>query len=353
MKICAVDLVLPEEIITNDDIVDLIIWHSRDIFDGEVRDLARIVSKLLKRTGAKTRYWSRQRNKPVDYIAQASEQAIRKSGVPRSDIELVVFAGVDRGFYEPANAYFIADFLGLNSAHCFDISDACNGWSRALQVCQGLFGTGQYRNALIVNGEFPMFEGGPVRPELYRIQRMEQLEHRFPSFTLGEATAATVVTAGEDVNWDYKILSCPTYADLCTVSCSEGSRFSKESPLLDRDGTGIFVSFGEVMINKGLDYVVDVFNSISCPKKPISAVFPHAVSCPTIEEAASRIGINHLIYNVFPRVGNIISASVPAALSLAIDDGRVSNGDVAVGWIGSAGMVFSACTFTVHVNHKP
>jgi acyl-CoA:acyl-CoA alkyltransferase len=347
MRIKAVELALPERSVANDDVADRIRFHSSDIFTGSLEDLGRVVLRLLERSGAKTRFWSDQGSKPIDFIAQAANRAISRSQVAKSDIELVVFVGVDRGFYEPANAYFVADCLGLRSAQCFDIVDACNGWSRALQVCDALFESGQYRNALLVNGEFPMFERGPVNPKLFKIGSLQQLEHRFPAFTLGEGATATVVAAETDNNWEYSSLSSPSHADLCTVTCYEGARFSRDSPRLDLDGAGHFVSFGADMIAEGSEYAVKVLRSLSASLESISAVFPHAVSQPAVEAAALRAGASQLLYAPFPKVGNLISASVPAGIALALNEGRIKSGDIAAGWVGSAGMVFSAYTFTV------
>lgn len=347
MRIKSVELALPEQAVANDEVADRIAFHSRGIFTGRLEVLTRVVLTLLERAGARTRFWSDQRSKPIDYIADAAGRAIAGAQLTASDIELVIFVGVDRGFYEPANAYFVADCLGLKAAQCFDIVDACNGWSRALQVCDALFETGQYRNALLVNGEFPMFERGPVNPKLFAVDSLRRLEHRFPAFTLGEGATATVVTAEPDANWEYRTLSSPGQADLCTVSCREGARFSRSSHRLDLDGPGQFVSFGAELVAHGSDYAVRVLQSLSASFESISAVFPHAVSQATVEATASRAGASQLVYGTFPQVGNLISASVPAGIALARNQGRIKRGDIAAGWVGSAGMVFSAYTFTV------
>lgn len=347
MRIRSVELTLAGGLVTNDEIVERIAHHSRGYFGGNLRGLTRLVLRLLRGAGAETRYWSRGKAVPIDYIDEAVSRAIAKSGLVKSEIDLVVFAGVDKGFHEPANAYFVADYLGLNSAQCFDVADACNGWSRALQLCHGLFKTSDLRNALIINAEFPMFEGGPVYPRLFCLERLEQLRHRFPGYTLGEGAAATIVTAEDDPNWEYRTISRPSFADLCSVTCSAGTRFSKQSKRLNLNGPGQFVSFGKDLAQEGLAHAVSVLKSLSLPLDSVSAIFPHTVSQPAILAVASAAGASQLVYSVFPKVGNLISASIPAGLCLALKDGRVSEGDIAAGCVASAGMAYSAYTFTV------
>ncbi len=347
MKIQEIGLALPEKVVNNEDIVDMIRIYSKDIFIGDIDNLSSVILKLLGKCGSITRHWSFDKYKPLEYIGQAFDQAFDSSGLSKADIGLVIYVGVDRGFFEPANAYFLSDYLGLKSAQCFDLNDACNGWSRALHICDALFRAEEHSNALILSGEFPMHKGGAIFPELYQIQSLRQLEHRFPAFTLGEGATATIITAEKDSNWEYKSVSSPTYANLCTISCSEQLRFSRESELLNRDGSGYFVSHGEAMINYGMDDAIRAFRSLSAHSKSIRAVFPHLVSQPSIEAAADKIGMGELIYSVFPKVGNLVSSSIPAGISLAKNSERLQKGDVAAGWVASAGMVFSAYTFTV------
>ena len=347
MRIAAANLVLPEDAVANDAVVDLVGFHSKSTFSGDLSNLRRLMLRLLQRAGSETRYWSHQRKKPIDYVAEAANGALSKAGLAASEIELVISCSVDRGFYEPANAYFLARQLGITSAQCFDVLDACNGWARSLQICNAFFETGIYRNALLLNAEFPMFEGGPVFPKLYGIDHVDQLQHRFPAFTLGEGAAATVVTNEADANWRYHTSSHPSYADLCAISCQPGKRFAEDSPRLDVDGPGHFLSFGDEMKRVGLDHSIEILEELSTSWDRIDVIFPHTVSQNEIDAVASRIGVSQLVYSVFPKVGNLISASIPATISLAIADGRVKPANVAAGWVGSAGMVFSSFTFTV------
>ncbi len=346
MRIEAVDLVLPPRLVTNDEVVDLVRFHSRNVFSGSLEELGRVTGRLLRRMGARERFWSEKPQRPIHFVAEAATRAMEKAGVSRDDIDLVIFTGVDRGFYEPANAYFLAKSLGMRSVECFDIVDACNSWSRALQICDGLFRTGSHRTALLLNGEFPLFDGGPINPGLFRVEHAQQLEHRLPAFTLGEAATATVVSARPDENWNYNTLSLPEYADLCTISCHDGRRFSEPSCRLDVNGAGRFTSYAEDMFKYGVDCSKDILRKLRLPFEKIDVVFPHTVSQSTITSVASEMGIRSLVYSVFPQVGNLISASIPATMALALRDGRLKRDDVAVAWVGSAGMVFSAYSFT-------
>jgi hypothetical protein len=51
------------------------------------------------------------------------------------------------------------------------------------------------------------------------------------------------------------------------------------------------------------------------------------------------------MHHMYPDYGNLVSASVPAGLAVAIADGLVRRGDRLAGGVGSAGMSFAAYTF--------
>src|SRR5829696_4439941 len=157
MRLDAVKLVLPSRAVTNDVVVALVRRHSATTFAGDLDRMAEHVRTLLRRSGAEQRYWLAPGETVLPLVAAAVDQAVEAAGCKRDDIDLLICASVDRGFIEPATAYLVAQALELDGIACFDIVDACNGWTRALQVLSALFRVGAYKRALVVNAEFPMF----------------------------------------------------------------------------------------------------------------------------------------------------------------------------------------------------
>jgi hypothetical protein len=65
------------------------------------------------------------------------------------------------------------------------------GWVRALHIADSFFLARFYRNILIVNAEFTVYENG--LPNVLRVRSDEEIGHSFPALTIGEAATATVV----------------------------------------------------------------------------------------------------------------------------------------------------------------
>lgn len=76
-------------------------------------------------------------------------------------------------------------------------------------------------------------------------------------------------------------------------------------------------------------------------------VFPHASSKRDRDDGADVLGIRDRLFHIYPGYGNVVSASVPAGLALALEGGRIRRGDRLATWVGSAGMSFSACSFVL------
>jgi hypothetical protein len=193
--------------VTNADVLAAVRDANPGVAPDEVRRYCRALDYLLRRAGARTRFY-RDRAKgetALDLITDVSRQAMEDSGAAPSQIDAVIFCGVARGFLEPATAAFVSGALGL-TCDAFDVSEACMSWVRALQIADSLLRTGTYSTVLIVNGEFTVFEHGV--PDIYVIKSPDQLRHTFAAFTIGEAASAMVVGASPD-EWHFRLGPTP------------------------------------------------------------------------------------------------------------------------------------------------
>lgn len=260
-------------------------------------------------------------------------------------MELIIYTGVDRGFLEPAMAYMVGTSLGMPHAHCFDIVDACMSWSRAAFIVSRLFAAKEYKNALIVNCEFNMRAGGRVNPGCFALKNADSVEWNFPAYTLGEAASATLLVSDPARPWEFHFKNRAEYSDLCNVPLDNYTAYCRPTEKIGKNGSNQFTSFGNEMFKLGKPNAIEVFEKLSVPHSEIKAIFPHAASMQAWWEMGTKVGVQEKIHFIYPEYGNLVSASVPTALSLAIENRKVEEGDTLAGWVGSAGMSFSAFSF--------
>ncbi|WP_069160481.1 3-oxoacyl-[acyl-carrier-protein] synthase III C-terminal domain-containing protein [Nocardia altamirensis] len=336
---------LPSRVVGNAEIIDLIGQHSSDGFDGDLDGMLRSVDLYLRYAGSRERRWLDAGERPIDLLRTAANTALAQADTGADEIDLLIYTGIGRGFLEPGGAYHCAAALGLANAQCFDIIDACMSWTRAVHVAEALMRAGRASAALIVNAEFSLRFGGHVFPDLFRVERAEALASTFPAYTLGEAATATVLTADDNAPWEFQFTSRPDLAALCNVTLPGYEGFCDPDDKLAANGVGRFSSFGFEMHEAGTAEVLAVFERLEVDPEKVAALFTHASSKRDWQAMADKVGLGEVIHHVYPETGNIVSASVPAAIASAIDAGALRPGDRAVGWVGSAGMSFAGFSF--------
>lgn len=345
MKIESVALSLPSWEVANEEVIDLIRHHSKPVFQGNLEKALRKIDIILKKTGAEKRFWlNRQKNeKPIDFIVESVESALKKANLEKDDIDLLIYVGVGRGFIEPGNSYLVAQALGMKKVRCFDLIDACMSWSATMQIIDSLFKTGQYKSAMIVNGEFTV-QGGPLFKN-YTLKNEEQIEYTFPSFTVGEAATCTILMPNDPNNFQYKFQSRADLADLCVIPIGDFDIFCHATEKTGKNGTSRFTSYGFDLHQNAELEAVKLFKTLSIERSEIDIVFTHASSKTEWSKYGDLAGIGDKIYHIYHKTGNLVSASIPAAMFLAQEDKRLKKGDKAIAWVGSAGMSFAASVF--------
>jgi 3-oxoacyl-[acyl-carrier-protein] synthase III len=344
VRIDATTVALPGRVVSNADVANLIRRHSEETFVGDLEGTLDRVRRLLRRSGAGTRHWSAPGETPIGLLGDAVAEALRVAECKKNEIDLLIYAGIDRGFVEPANAYFVARALGMERVECFDVVDACNSWSRGLSLLDALFRSGSHRRALLLSAEFPLFEGGPVYPALFELREPNDLRWSFAGYTLGEAATATVVSHDVEYEWEFRFSSRADLAPSCTVPLPGYERYAVSDGFAP-NGVLRFAADGARMFAAARHEISRLFESLSVAARTPALIVPHAATSGPWLAAAAAVGLADRIYNPYSRCGNVASASIPTALALAGADGRLARGDRVVCLTGSAGMSFSAYTF--------
>ncbi len=345
MKIEAVSLSLPSWQVSNEELIDLIKFHSKATFSGNLDKTLRKISTVLNKTGAKNRFWlNRQINeKPIDHIKKSTEEALKKANLQTQDIDLLIFVGIGKGFLEPAQSYFVAQALGMVHAKCFDITDACMSWLTAMQVADSLFKSGAYKNAMIINAEFCVQAG--VFFKNYALKNEQQLTYTFPTFTIGEAATCTILSPNNPSNFQFNFSSRNDLASLCTVPLPEFKDYCQDNQKTGANGDMHFSSFGVKLHQIGQSELLKLLKISRIKIDKIDIAFTHSSSKTEWQKVSDKAGIGDKVYHIYQQTGNLISASVPAAMAMAMAEQKFTLGNQALLWVGSAGMSFGTCYF--------
>jgi 3-oxoacyl-[acyl-carrier-protein] synthase III len=344
MRIDSIGVAVPSCRVTNDDILKLLAENSEDTSAITLKTYQRMVKGLFAMAGCHVRYMrdADKQEKASDLIASAMQRALEQAALDPSAIDLLIYCGVGKGFLEPANAYFYAQKLKMRSS-CFDIVDACMSWIRALEVAYEFFKSGRYRHVMILNGEFNIHHGYPNN---FKIQNIRQIEYTFPTYTIGEAATATILSPSSS-EWRFAYKSLPELADLCTIPLDGYDNFVEPSNRLGKNGLYNFVSYGKELFDGARRHLVPVIRQVVDDLDAPDIYFPHAASDVAYLTGSRehKVPAAKMYAKVFPNYGNVVSASIPMGMYMALNEGRLQRGHDVVLCPASAGMVYSAVRF--------
>jgi 3-oxoacyl-[acyl-carrier-protein] synthase III len=216
-------------------------------------------------------------------------------------------------------------------------------WIRALEISYEFFKSGRYKHIMIANGEFNIYHGFP---DNLKIRDLRQVEYTFPTYTIGEAATATILSPSEQ-EWKFAYKSVPALADLCTIPLGGWDNFVEPSKRMGRNGLYNFVSYGRELFDAARKYLAPLVKELVKDLNYPDIYFPHAAS-DNAYLAASKdhsLPTEKMFAEVFPKYGNLVSASIPVGMDMALKSGRLQRGNKVVFCPASAGMVYGAVQF--------
>ena len=109
---------LPEKVITNNDIAELVDTSDEWIYS---------------RTGMKERRICSPNQATSDLGVEAAKSALKNSGINVGEVDLLIVATLSPDMFFPSTACFIQEQIGAKNAFCYDIGAACSGFLYALE----------------------------------------------------------------------------------------------------------------------------------------------------------------------------------------------------------------------------
>jgi 3-oxoacyl-[acyl-carrier-protein] synthase III len=297
------------------------------------------IRRYFMMSGTDIRYHRSAGERALDFAVRAGKEALRKAGVKADDVDLLIYAGVGRGWVEPATANLFQSELGLKSATCFDVLDACASWIRSMSIARSFLAQKIYKLIMIVNCEFNFREYAN-----FEIRKPEDLDNAFSAFTIGEAATATLVTGGDQDDSDFSFKTWGEKHGLCKIPLPNAIDFSTNGESLKP--MSFFTAPAELLSFTIRKLVQHVRESHSVCGKVHDIIIGHAVSNSVTTKVIQLLGYDMgRVFETHSRFGNTVSASLPLALAVAEAEGRLTRGMRVLLMMGSAGVTTAWASF--------
>ena len=288
--------------------------------------------RLEKRTGVFRRYVAGEGETALDFAVAASEQLIADGSVRPEEIDAVIFCTQSPDYVMPPNACLLHGRLGLKpTTLAFDITLACSGYIYGLQLGSSLIRSGAARKVLLATAD--------------TYTRYIHPGDRATRCLFGDGGAVSILAESSDDGRGIRDIRCGTagsHYDKFMIRAGgmrvpRSPETSRET--VDRSGN---VRTAEHIQMEGLG-VLSFFNAtVPCSVREILAqnglsmeavdvfVF-HQASQIALDSLTSALKIPQakMIYDL-AETGNLVSASIPVALSRALDSGRARRGQLAL-----------------------
>ena len=306
---------VPENVVTNDDLSKLM-----DTSDEWIQERTGIQQRRHALRGSDT---------TTSMGVKASLKAIEAAKINKEEIDFIVFATLSPDFYFPGCGVLVQKELGLPTVGALDIRNQCSGFIYALSVADQYIKTGMYKNILVIGAE-------TQSPALDMTTRGRNMAVLF-----GDGAGAAIVSRSDDSErgiLSTHLHSQGEYAEqLAMITPGVGTKWVTEllaendpndvSYYPNMNGQFVFknavVRFAEV-IEEGL-------KSNGLSHKDINMLIPHQANLRISQFVQHQFRLtDEQIFNNIMKYGNTTAASIPIALTEAVQQGKIKDGDLVV-----------------------
>ena len=320
-RIMSVGSFLPSQIVKSDDLLSEI--------NSEVQYNIPL-DWMSKTMGIIERRMAPADANPSDLAIPAAREAIINSKIAVSEIDMVIFCGIERDNPEPATAHIIQNALGINARYCFDVANACFGFFDAMSIADGFIKTKNIQKALVVTGEVPTRLLRFFADKLKKGVDIKTARKIIGSLTVGDAGGAVILEASDDDSgFDlFNVVSDSKHFNKCIYNHkTDGSM----------EGQMLMGPISNAILSAHEDLIDDTLMKLHWKK--FDWMLSHQMGLKPFNRISALNGVNpRKMIKTFPKLGNITSATFPVNFQKLTVNGKVKSGDKVGGCFAGSGL---------------
>ncbi len=309
---------VPENVVTNEDLA---------------KRMSTTDEWITERTGIKERHHRANRNDSeitTAYLGcKASEMAMKNAAITAQEIDHIIFATLSSDYFFPGNGVLLQEMLGCRTIGALDVRNQCSGFVYAMSVANAFIKSGLYKNILVVGAEIHSFgldfsDAG-----------------RGISVIFGDGAGAVVLSASEDENaGDILAVNLHSEGKYAEELCTKfpGSKFGwsdrmhlEPEAVTDHEiypiMNGNFVF--KHAVTRFPETIAEALADAGKSVEDLDLFIPHQANLRISQFVQQKLGLpDEKVFNNIQKYGNTTAASIPLALSEAVEQGRLKRGDL-------------------------
>lgn len=294
---------LPKKIMTNNDLSKIVDTSDEWIF---------------QRTGIRQRHVAAEGEKTSDLATRAALQALDRAGLKGSDIDAIILATTTPDQTFPSTAVTVQDNIGMGDrGFAFDIQAVCSGFIYALATADNFIKSGQINRALVIGAE--------------HFTSLLDWNDRTTCVLFGDGAGAVVLQADDNAKGtkdDRGILSTHLHSE----GAHRGLLYVDGGPSSTKTVGHVQMNGKEVFrhaVTRMTEAIMEAMAANNVTADDVAWLVPHQANKRIIDSTAEKLKLpSEKVVVTVENHGNTSAASIPLALSTAVDDGRIQKGDL-------------------------
>ncbi|WP_127109642.1 beta-ketoacyl-ACP synthase III [Pararhodobacter zhoushanensis] len=273
---------------------------------------------IVSRSGIERRHFAAEGEFTSHLAINAARSALANAGIEADDLDAILVATSTPDLTFPSVATMVQAEIGANRAFGFDVQAVCAGFVFALANANALIVAGQAKRIMVIGAE--------------TFSRIMDWTDRSTCVLFGDGAGALILEGqpGTGETSDRGILSADLnsdgrfrdmlYVDGGVSSTGTSGKLRMQGNPLFRQAVEKLTSTAETALERA-----------GLTSAQVDWIVPHQANIRIIQGTAKKMGLS--MDNVIVTVqdhGNTSAASIPLALSVGADQGKLKQGDLIV-----------------------
>lgn len=294
-KISQVAHYLPEKIVTNDDLAQIM-----DTTDDWVRS----------RTGIGQRHVVTDQT-TSDLATAVAQDLLEKAQIGAEEIDFIILATMTPDSVMPSTAALVQAKIGATKAFAYDLVAACSGFVYALSTAEKLIASGRYQKGMVIGAE--------------TLSRVVDWSDRSTAVLFGDGAGGVLLEACVQPSFLGEILRTDGSRGASLTAgidqkCTPFSDATCSQPYIQMEGRAIF----EFAVRDVTKTMAELLSQQGLLADRIDFYLLHQANSRILDKMARKMGVAS---EKFPanmdKYGNTSAASLPILLSECVADGRI------------------------------
>jgi 3-oxoacyl-[acyl-carrier-protein] synthase-3 len=310
---------------------------------GDLYDALHLgLGQLEALTGIIERRWWEEGHRLSDGAIAAARRGLAGAAIEASQLDVLIYGGVCREYFEPATACRIAGALGVSpDAAVYDVSNACLGVLNGIVEIANRIELGQARAGMVVACETAREINEIVIAQLQREKTMDFFKRSLATLTGGAGAVAVLLSDGSFSGMGgHRVLggvsrTAPEFHGLCRWGIEPaGQRDGRSFEQFTSTDSAAVLTHG---VKLGRETWQAFLQALSWRAEQVDKVICHQVGSAHREMILRSLGLpESRDFSTYAYLGNMGTASLPMTAALADLRGFLARGErVAFLGIGS------------------